>query len=277
MFEILKKPLLFAVLILFLFPSCIKYYKISNMEFHQGYPHEDELEAIDGNRKTTAIYDQFITQAIFDVLYLSDSVRFAYVDKYCEKRGLGKETKKSLQARELELNKNWITFYVLADIRDKKHVSLTDKNSAWSLYLRFKDKRTIRPLSIREVDLAPEYQYLFGPLFNRFKRYYEVKFAARDSNNNYYIKNKEPFDLVVSSAYKESFLTFNEPKTPIKKPKKKENTKKCVCEYCESIINRKATKKSRLKKIDYKKEQKPKKTRKIKKRKLLKDEDFYWI
>ncbi len=315
MFKNQKNSFLFLILILSLFPSCIKYYELSNIEFHQGHDHDDEREALDGNKKGMTIYDEFMTQAIFDVLYLAESVRMAYVDLHCDKKGLDSFTKKRLQAREIELNKHWITFYVLADIRDKKHVALTDKNSAWSLFLRLKDNTDIAPLSIKEVELEPEYQRLFGPMFNSFKRSYEIKFPAKDLKNNNYLKNNEPFRLFVSSAYKESAFTFNEPeKIKVSKQKKKapkkrklvckycgstvsrEPSKKSrlndtkpdsieietVCEYCEYVINREPAKSSRLGPVSYEKKkrikkEKVKKVKKIKKRKILKDEDFYWI
>ena len=279
MFYIQKNLFLFLISALFLFPSCIRYYKVSNIEFHQGYDHEDEREALDGNKKTVAIYDEFMTKAIFDVLYLSDSVRLAYVNKYCEKKGLDDLSKKSMTEREVELSKHWVTFYVLADIRDKKHISLTDKNSSWSLFLRFKDKTTVSPLSIKEVDLQPEYQYLFGSMFNSFKRSYEVKFPAKDLNNNNYFNDNEPFQLVVSSSYKDSFFTFNEPKNVIVSKKKPAPKKEAVCKYCDSVVNREPSKKSRLKDTFYGKKKPPKKqkSRKEKQRKILKDEDFYWI
>ena len=316
MFSLQKNSILFLVLILFLVPSCIKYYELSNIEFHQGHDHDDEREALDGNKKSVSIYDQFMTQAIFDVLYLADPVRMAYVDLHCEKKGLDSSTKKTLQAREIELGKHWITFYVLADIRDKKHVALTDKNSSWSLFLRLKDNTDIAPLSIKEVDLEPEYQRLFGSMFTSFKRSYEVKFPAKDLNNNNYLRSNEPFRLFVSSAYKESAFTFNEPeKIKVSKRKKKDAPKKrklvckycgstvsrepskksrlknaksdsikieTVCEYCEYVINREPAKSSRLGPVSYQKKkrikkEKVKKVKKIKKRKILKDEDFYWI
>ncbi|MFH1461412.1 MAG: hypothetical protein ABIF12_00480 [bacterium] len=283
MFDFQKKMYLFLSLVLFLFPSCIKYYKISNIEMHQGHDHEDERNALDGNKKTVAIYDQFMTQAIFDVLYLADPVRLAYVDKHCEKIGADLTTKKAMQAREIELNKNWISFYVLSDIRDKKHVSLTDKKSSWSIYLKFVDGATISPISIKEVDLEPEYIYLFGPMFNLFKRCYEVKFPARDLSRNFYIINEEPFQLFFSSAYKETALIFNEKddSRELFAPKKKEKPEKIesVCKYCDIQINEEPTKKSRLSADSLIKERTPKIKRgpKVKKRKILKDEDFYWI
>ncbi len=214
-----KNYLFFLFGILFIFPGCIKYYKLSNMEFHQGKNHPEDRDALDGTKKRVAIYDEFRTKAIFDVLYLSDAVRMAYLDINSEKKGYDLNTKNNLKSKELEQNKFWTTFYILADIRDKKKTSLTDKNSDWSFYLLLDDLTRVQPISIKEIEVEPEYQYLFGSRFNLFQRYYEVKFPAKDLSGNYYINIKESFDLVLSSASKETHVKFNEPKDLIAKKK----------------------------------------------------------
>jgi len=230
-----KNNLLILIFVLFIFPSCYKHYKVSNIEFHQGKNHDDERAAVSKNLKKVAIYDEYETKAIFDVLYLCDSIKTAYVNKNSVKKGYDQEAKKALMAKELEQNKYWITFYVLTDLRDRKRNSLNEKNATWSVYLKLNDGLTVQPISVKEVDLEPEYQYLFGPRFTPFQRYFEVKFPAKDLNNNFYVIENIPFELVLSSAYKESFIKFNDP-----------NVKDLY----------KPTTKSR---------------------KILKNEDFYWI
>ena len=76
------------------------------------------------------------------------------------------------------------------------------------LYLTLPDGQKIMPISIKEVDLEPEYQFLFGHRFNLFKRAYVVKFAAVDLTGNYYLQNNDSFNLVFSSSYKESFVKW---------------------------------------------------------------------
>jgi len=71
------------ICVLILFPSCIKYYKLSKDEFPQGEDHKRYKELRAGNLRTVAIYDQFATKAIFDLLWLSDDVRNAYVNINC--------------------------------------------------------------------------------------------------------------------------------------------------------------------------------------------------
>ncbi len=230
-----KNNLLILIFTIFLFPSCYKHYKVSNIEFHQGQNHPDERVALNKNLKKVAIYDEYETKAIFDLLYFSDSVREAYINKHVEKKGYDQEKKNSLIAKELEQNKYWTTFYILTDLRDRKRNSLNEKNATWSVFLKLNNGSTVQPISIKEIDLEPEIQYLFGPRFTPFQRYFEVKFPAKDLNGNLYISDKTPFEVALSSAYKTSFVKFND-----------QTTKDLYRPYS-------------------------------KKRKILKNEDFYWI
>ena len=196
--------------VLMLFPSCIKYYELSKQEFPQGKEYKDEREVVANNLKTASIYDEFETRAIFDVLWLSDETRETYVDLHCKKRGKDKQAKQALLRRQLEDNKHWTTFYILSDVRDKTHVSLTDKNSLWSLYLTTTDGQKITPVSIKESEVEPEYQSLFGPRFNSFKRAYMVKFPVSDLNGKPYLKEGESFKTVLSSPYKKREIVWRE-------------------------------------------------------------------
>ncbi|MCF7800255.1 hypothetical protein K9M16_04640 [Candidatus Babeliales bacterium] len=195
--------------ILIVTPSCIKYYELSKEEFPQGKDLEDNKKIVSNNIKKLYVYNQFETLAIFDTLWLSNTVRKAYVDIHCSKQGKDEQAKQALMTRQLEENKHWITFYVLADIRDKFHVSLTDKNSYWSLYLQFSDNKKVMPISIKETEIEPEYQALFNHRFNNFKRYYIVKFAASDLSGKDYLEIKKDFKLVFSSPKKESYITWS--------------------------------------------------------------------
>ncbi len=233
-----KIATVFTILILVLFSSCIKYYKLSKTEFPQGTDLDDRRKVSHNNLRTLTINDQFSTEAIFDFLWLSDKTRTAYVDMNCKKRGRDDQSRIALLRRQLEENKHWITFYVLADVRDKADGSLTDKNSFWSLYLateemipqkrltekeknktkkkkiKTKEVKTrevnkVMPISIKEIDIESEYRFLFGPKFDFFSRAYEVKFPATDLSGKLYIKKEEGFKLVVSSPGKKSEVWFN--------------------------------------------------------------------
>jgi hypothetical protein len=229
--------LLICLMILFIFPSCVKYYELSKQECYQGKTLSDRKEISKNNLRKLTINDQFSTMAIFNCLWLSDDVRNAYVEMNCTRKGKDEQAKMALFTRQLEENKHWISFYILADIRDKTDGSLSDKNSPWSLYLESQDNRKVAPLSIKEIDIEPEYKFLFGPKFNLFSRVYEVKFPAADLTGAQYIKKQtEPFKIVACSPIKQGEIWWN--KTD---PKDAELIKKG------------------------------------KKGKILKNEDFYWI
>ena len=207
-----KKIILSGLLIssMILFSGCIKYYKLSKTETPQGKDHPDHREVVFDNVRSQTVNEQFETLAKFDALRLSDEVRKTYVEINAEKRGRDEQSKQALLRRQLEENKHWISFYVLADVRDKTHISLTDKNSLWSLYLKFGDGQKVTPISVKEIDLEPEYQFLFGHRFTHFKRSYEVKFPAVDLTGKAYSQENTDFKLVISSPSKECELTWGD-------------------------------------------------------------------
>ncbi len=206
-----KFSILVSITTLLFFSSCIKYHKLSKEETPQGRDLEDHRTVIYDGLRSKTIYDQFSTAAHFDVLKLSDAVREAYVDINVRQHGKDEQTKEAMLRRQLEENKHWITLYILADIRDKTHVSLTDKNSFWSPFLVFDDGRKVTPISIKEVELEPEYQYLFGHRFSVFKRSYEVKFPAVDLAGKSYLADGEKYILTMSSPFKQADYDWSKP------------------------------------------------------------------
>lgn len=205
----LKKVGVLFVFSMILFPSCIKYYKLSKTECYQGKDLPDRKEVSKNNVRTINIHDQFSTLAIFDFLWLSDETRSAYVDMNSTRKGKDEQAKRALLTRQLEENKHWISFYVLADIKDNTDGSLSDKNSPWALYLVSRDGRKVAPSSIKEVELEPEYKFLFGPKFDLFSRIFEIKFPYTDLAGIPYIKQAEMFKVVLCSLKKEGEVWWN--------------------------------------------------------------------
>ncbi|MBD3231422.1 hypothetical protein GF322_02050 [Candidatus Dependentiae bacterium] len=196
---------------LLFFTSCIKYHKLSKEETPQGRNLPDYRHVVYDNLRSKTIYNEFSTLAHFDVLRLSDEVREAYVNINADKRGKDKQAKKAMLRRQLEENKHWISMYILADIRDKNHVSLTDKNSLWSPFIVLSDGRKVMPISIKEVDLEPEYQFLFGYRFNVFKRSYEVKFPVANAQGENYLRDDITYTLIMSSPAKQVEYDWSRP------------------------------------------------------------------
>jgi len=129
--------------------------------------------------RSIKMYDQFTTIGMFDALWLSDGVRTAYANSYCLKHGRSEDRRQAFLRRQLEENKHFITFYVLAPY----DIELNEENTKWSLSLRIGDD-FFSPVEIKETDLSPEYIAFFGKKFNRFRIAYQVKFDAQDVEDN---------------------------------------------------------------------------------------------
>ncbi len=196
-----------ALLILVTVPGCIKYHRTLPTEFPQGDEKRDYSDITTNFVKATRVYDQFLTRAFFDALWLSDDVRIAYSKLHCEKQGKSAEDTDAFIARQREENKHWTMFYVLADVRERQGTSLSEKNAPWTFYLKIGDYMSA-PLSVKEIDLEPEYQMFFGKQFNSFKTAYVVKFPARDMTDKNNTKPLDVVNLVIESVDKSVSLTW---------------------------------------------------------------------
>lgn len=155
--------------------------------------------------RSVVAYDQFVTQAVFDALWLSDPVRMAYVDAFTARMGKTDEQKNMLLRRELEENKHCICFYVLS----LYNILLGDPSSDWSVYLKI-DDTIYHPAEVKYVDLTPEYQSFFGKVSNRFKTSYQIKFDAKDVDCNPIITaSTQRMQLYFRSVKKEVHLTWD--------------------------------------------------------------------
>lgn len=175
-----------------LLPGCIKYYELSTTEFPQGNEIKQQTTLAENYIRSIKIYNQFETVALFDALWLSSDVRTYYAQRFSEKRGKDTESLKAIESRQLEETNHWIGFYVLSDIRARNQSSLKEKNAAWTMHLMVNDKIKLEPISIKEVELDPEYQALFGTRFTHFKSIYLVKFPAYDLDGKPYIAIPKP-------------------------------------------------------------------------------------
>jgi hypothetical protein len=158
-----------------LMTGCIKYYDLAESEFPQAEKEPVYSEVVHGYKRSQVVYDEFETKAAFDALWLSDDVRTTYIQIYAKKRGLGAEAKEELLKRQLEENKHWVSFYVLADVRERAAGTLGDSTTAWTMFASVDDQQ-IPAESVKECDLEPEYQLLFGAQGVTFKTCYLVKF-----------------------------------------------------------------------------------------------------
>jgi hypothetical protein len=188
--------------------SCVPYYKLSKREFPQGTDLDTHYEITQNFIRSQRVFEQFTTLAQFDAIWLSDQTRIAYVDMYCMKRGKSSEAKESMLERQLEENRHWISFYVLADVRDVFNGAMNDKTPVWTPYLEL-DGQKFEPVTIKEIELEPEYINLFGSKLNSFKTAYLVSFSALDQSGKFYLNGCKVVKLVFSSVDKACSMEWN--------------------------------------------------------------------
>ena len=181
------------------FSSCIKSYKLAPSETPQGKEHKDHRVVVKNNLRSVRVYDQWQTDAAFDVLWVSDETRRAFVESYCTRRGIDQDEQDKIEDIELSKNRDYTYFYVLADVRDKYHEALTDDNAKWTLSLKNEFDNTVTTSHVSEVRISPEYQSMFGHRMSKFKRVYEVTFNTR-------VHDDEPITLLISSPQRQAEL-----------------------------------------------------------------------
>jgi hypothetical protein len=205
-----------------LLTSCVPYHKLSKTEFNQASTFKKEkkepVQVSDYIRSIT-IYHHFDTKAHFDTLWLSDEVRMAYADRYCQRRGRNRAETDAFLTRQLEENKHWITLYVLAEIRERTNETLSEKEPYWTLYLESAGQK-VSPVLIKEIEFEPEYLHFFGQLVNPFKTQYLVRFPVHTIGEKSLIQSGKQLKLIFSSVYKTCSVTWDTGKKAALKSKK---------------------------------------------------------
>lgn len=191
--------LIAGVCVIFLTSSCVKYHDIIGPEVPQAETIEDELQLRYHYLRSKTAYDEFQTLAAFDVLWFSEKVAKKYCDAYATRRGLNEQQRERLHDDYAKKLKKSHIFYVLADIREARmHDNLNDKDALWlprlelydtggknpELDLEQKPFKHMKATYIKEVDLEPELQALFGTRYRCFKPVkaaYRVVFGSEQS------------------------------------------------------------------------------------------------
>ncbi|MCL5875244.1 MAG: hypothetical protein M1114_02115 [Candidatus Dependentiae bacterium] len=154
--------------------------------------------------RTATINDQVNTVAMFDALWLSDTVRRRYVDLRALRFSLSSDQKENLLQAQLKENERFITFYVLS----LSTICLAGSDPVWALSLEVDDK-IATPVEIKVVRFDQEYRAFFGELYIRPKSMYQVKFNALDGYGNPLITNStQMISLWFRSVNKEEALTW---------------------------------------------------------------------
>jgi len=156
------------------------------------------------------LYEGYETRAHFDVLLMSDQMRALYAALHSAKIGHNANEKAAFMDQQLEDGRSVFTAYVLTCINDPAHISLSDKNSSWSLYITTAQGKKLTPLQVKEVDLAPEIRGLFGYRFELFKKSYQITFPAADIDGTPYFVPGDTTELTFAAAGQQSSIHWTE-------------------------------------------------------------------
>jgi hypothetical protein len=165
-------------------PGCVKYYELSYKEFPQPCFREDELADAAAEVRSVTIYDQFQTKLIMDALPVLPHVYASLARGHCRRQGKDTATFDAMMTSYRDEMVDSVSFYVLADARDKLHPALIGLQAAWALYLEddqghtypIKLDRDSGKREIKEVDFSPEVVDTFGCFWSRYKVPYRVVF-----------------------------------------------------------------------------------------------------
>lgn len=173
---------LFIFSCLAIIPGCGRLIDWTKDHFNQSNTLDVDRDIAKRYLRSSVVYDQFSTVAMFDALWLSDEIRTLYTDLYVRKNGRGEQQRKAFLRRQLEENNHYISFYVLS-LYDVPLMSENQGCANWSLFLRV-GEHDFFPIEIKSVELPPEYRDMFCKRFNRFKSAYRIKFEATDIEGN---------------------------------------------------------------------------------------------
>jgi len=172
----------------FLLTGCVdRSYKMIGRECPQVIKYEPPYGIIKQYLHSITLYEGYETRAHFDVMCMSEDMRTIYAALHSAKVGHDVHEHAAFLAQQIEEGKERITLYVLAQVSDSSHISLSDKQSAWSLFITTASGKKCTPLSIKEIELEPEIRALFGHRYIPFKKSYKMQFAAVDLAGRPYI------------------------------------------------------------------------------------------
>lgn len=200
----LFKAVSIAAITIIIFSGCGRIVDWGIYTFEQG----DELSDITGEPRnyvrSIVAYDQFDTAASFDALWLSDNARTGYADLFVRRRGKNEDFRNTFLRRQLEENKHFFNFYILAPFE----TPLAEPLSLWQLFLSI-DGIRYTPVEFKVAELEPEYRAIFGKKYTRFKESYLAKFDAKDSDGNPIVKpGTKTVSLYFRSNDKEAVLVW---------------------------------------------------------------------
>lgn len=169
------------------------------------------------------VYEQFTSLADFTALFLSDTVRLAYLDFYVYRNFKSDEDKQSARIRFLAENDYYISFYLSAWQRPTEYMNertlftgerhtlgeiLGGPDAEWQVNMRV-DGIEYEPEIVEQVEIPLEYRVFFGSWISQFKKTYMLKFLAHDKNNKVILdRNLHDVELVFRRLHQEVRLSW---------------------------------------------------------------------
>jgi len=166
-------------------------YKMIGKECPQVFKYEPPYGTIKNYLHSITLYEGYETRAHFDVLCMSERMRAIYAALKSSRVGNDQARHEALLKQQHAQHAERMTLYVLVQIADSNFISLSDKNSTWSLFITTASGQRLKPLAIKEIELDPEIRTLFGHRYIAFKKSYKVEFPVADVSGNDYFKDNE--------------------------------------------------------------------------------------
>lgn len=186
-----KLIIIFLISSLSIFSGCYRYIYWAESVIDQGCKIETCYAMVQPYIRSAYVYDQFQTLALFDGLWLDDTVIQAYACAHAEKYGFTEAQYQAFLQDQRDENDPYISFYLLAVIYGNTGLLLNDENPLWVMQLRIGDNY-YKPAKIKTVELEHEYRHFFGKRLTVFKMQYLVQFNAEDINEIPLINSMTP-------------------------------------------------------------------------------------
>ncbi len=198
---------------LFLMGCVDRSYKMIGKECPQVFKYEPPHGTLKQYLHSITLYEGYETRAHFDVLCMSQRMRAIYAALKSARVGNDEARHAALLKQQYVEHEQHMTLYVLVQIADPTFVSLSDKNSAWSLFITTAAGKKIKPLAIKEMDLDPEIKALFGHRYIPFKKSYKVDFPIVDIGGYRYLSSDEECILSLAGPGMSGMITWIPMKT----------------------------------------------------------------
>ena len=159
---------------------------------------------------SVTLYEGYQTKAHFDVMIMSNQMRVVLAELHSVKAGHTAQQRLAYLKEQLAINNEHLELYVLSQISDQAHISLSDKNSAWSIFITTARGVRLLPIGCKEVALTPEMSALFGHRYVGFKAITRFTFPAHDLSGKLFIKPGDKTIITFGATGMSSTIAWTE-------------------------------------------------------------------